>query len=114
MKGFNSWSLTVGRFWKAMDTYNQIELGNILKFCTGTSRIPLGGFRSLESNRGEKSKFCLQKVSYDSHRGVMGNLPRAHTCFNRLDLPRYPSYENLKQALDYIARNDIAGFGLDE
>ena len=53
-------------------------------------------------------------MSYDSSRGVMGNLPRAHTCFNRLDLPRYPSYENLKQALDYIAKNEIAGFGLDE
>lgn len=59
LKGFTSWSLTINRFWKAMETYNQVELANILKFCTGTSRLPLGGFRSLESNRGEKAKFCL-------------------------------------------------------
>jgi len=44
----------------------------------------------------------------------MNNLPKAHTCFNRLDLPRYPSYEDLKQALDFIAKNDIVGFGLEE
>ena len=69
----------------------------------------------MESHRGEKSKFCIQKVPYDSTKsGPMSNLPRAHTCFNRLDLPRYPSYNDLKQAMDYIAKNDIVGFGIEE
>lgn len=44
----------------------------------------------------------------------MSNLPKAHTCFNRLDLPDYPSYKYLKESLDYIAKNDIVGFGLEE
>jgi len=44
----------------------------------------------------------------------MDNLPRAHTCFNRLDLPRFPTYEQMKQALDYIANEEIIGFGMDE
>lgn len=44
----------------------------------------------------------------------MDNLPRAHTCFNRLDLPKYPSYNHLKTAVDFIADNDIVGFGLEE
>jgi E3 ubiquitin-protein ligase NEDD4 len=47
-------------------------------------------------------------------KGSMGNLPRAHTCFNRLDLPRYPTYGYLKEAMDYIAKNEIVGFGLEE
>ena len=34
--------------------------------------------------------------------------------FNRLDLPGYPTYGHLKEALDYIAKNEIRGFGLDE
>ena len=52
---------------------------------------------------------------YDAAKGgPMANLPRAHTCFNRLDLPRYPTYEDLKVALDYIAKNDIVGFGMEE
>ena len=58
-KGYGKWSQSVRRFWQAMETYNQAELANILQFCTGTSRLPLGGFRSLESNRGEKAKFCI-------------------------------------------------------
>jgi len=44
----------------------------------------------------------------------MGNLPKAHTCFNRLELPRYPTFEAMKQALDYLANNDIVGFGMEE
>ena len=44
----------------------------------------------------------------------MGNLPKAHTCFNRLDLPRYPTYNHLKEAMDYIAKNEIRGFGIEE
>lgn len=44
----------------------------------------------------------------------MGNIPKAHTCFNRLELPKYPDYKSLKVSLDYIAKNDIVGFGLDE
>lgn len=114
LKGYSKFSMTVSRFWKAMGTYSQVELARILQFCTGTSRLPLGGFKSLESHRGEKAKFSIQKVNYDGAKGVMSNLPKAHTCFNRLDLPRYPSYNDLKQALDFIAKNDIAGFGLEE
>jgi E3 ubiquitin-protein ligase NEDD4 len=54
-------------------------------------------------------------VTFDASKGgVMSNLPKAHTCFNRLDLPRYPSNEDLKVAMDFIAKNDIVGFGLEE
>lgn len=47
-------------------------------------------------------------------KGPMGNLPKAHTCFNRLELPKYPTYNHLKEALDFVAQNDIIGFGLEE
>ena len=86
----------------------------MLQFCTGTSRLPLGGFSELESQRGQKAPFCIQKVAYDNSKGANGNLPRAHTCFNRLDLPKYPCYNSMKQALDFIANNEILGFGMQE
>jgi E3 ubiquitin-protein ligase NEDD4 len=115
IKGYGAWSQTIKRFWKIMEGYTQQELSRILQFCTGTSRLPLGGFRSLESHRGEKARFCIQRVTFDATKGgVMSNLPKAHTCFNRLDLPRYSSYEDLKVAMDFIAKNDIVGFGLEE
>jgi len=53
-------------------------------------------------------------VNYIIFKGPMGNLPKAHTCFNRLELPSYPSYNHMKEAIDYIAKNDIVGFGLEE
>ena len=115
-RGFNNMvkSLTLHRFWQIMGGYNQEQLGRVLQFCTGTSRLPLGGFSELESQRGKKAKFCIQKVDYVSSKGERGNLPRAHTCFNRLDLPRYPCYNSMKRSLDYIANNDILGFGMEE
>jgi hypothetical protein len=35
-----------------METYNQEELARILQFCTGSNRLPLGGFADLESQSG--------------------------------------------------------------
>jgi len=54
LRGFSSYikSLTLYRFWQIMETYDQEQLGRILQFCTGTSRLPLGGFSELESQRG--------------------------------------------------------------
>ena len=37
-------------------------------------------------------------------------LPRSHTCFNRLDLPPYKNYEQLKEKLMY-AIEETEGFG---
>jgi E3 ubiquitin-protein ligase NEDD4 len=77
--------------------------------------VPLGGFSVLESSRGQKALFTLHKINYDNTRtGPMTNLPIAHTCFNRLDLPEYPDYDTLKIAIDYIAQNEILGFGAEE
>ena len=32
-------------FWDCLKTYNQEQLSRLLQFCTGTSRLPAGGFR---------------------------------------------------------------------
>ena len=53
-------------------------------------------------------------MEYEAAKGEQGNLPKAHTCFNRLDLPKYPDYDSMKRALDFIANNDILGFGIEE
>lgn len=41
------------------------------------------------------------------------NFIRAHTCFNRIDLPNYNSYEELKDAINFILKNEILGFGIE-
>jgi len=87
---------------------SQSQLSNLLVFVTGTSRLPIGGFISLKTLRGDSAKFTIESVKY-----VSGTLPRAHTCFNRLDLPIYQSKKELKKALLFVIENHSIGFGLD-
>ncbi|KAM4637878.1 NEDD4-like E3 ubiquitin-protein ligase WWP2 isoform 6-T11 [Amazona ochrocephala] len=90
-------------FWqvvKEMDNEKRIRL---LQFVTGTCRLPVGGFAELIGSNGPQ-KFCIDKVGKETW------LPRSHTCFNRLDLPPYKSYEQLKEKLLY-AVEETEGFG---
>ena len=79
-------------------------------FCTGSSRVPIGGFKSLESNRGQISKFEIVKIQY-----VPGakNFLRVHTCFNRLDLPEYPDKDSLNMAVKFALENQVLGYGIE-
>lgn len=75
----------------------------LLQFVTGTCRVPVGGFAELMGSNGPQ-KFCIEKVGKESW------LPRSHTCFNRLDLPPYKSYEQLVEKLTYaIEETDTFG-----
>ena len=49
-------------------------------------------------------RFCIEKVGKETW------LPRSHTCFNRLDLPPYRSYEQLVEKLT-LAIEETEGFG---
>jgi E3 ubiquitin-protein ligase HUWE1 len=62
--------------------------GLLLQFVTGTSRVPPEGFGGLKGINGP-TKFSIHKDFNSEH------LPKAHTCFNQLDLPEYPSKEML-------------------
>ena len=73
-------------FWDILKDLNQKELSNILLFSTGSGRVPLGGFAVLESNRGNISRFRIEMLPYE--KGCK-NFIKAHTCFNRIDIPLY-------------------------
>ncbi|CAF98802.1 unnamed protein product, partial [Tetraodon nigroviridis] len=81
---------------------NEVRL-RLMQFVTGTCRLPLGGFAELMGSNGPQ-KFCIEKVGKDTW------LPRSHTCFNRLDLPPYKSFEQLKEKL-LFAIEETEGFG---
>lgn len=49
-------------------------------------------------------RFCIEKVGKETW------LPRSHTCFNRIDLPPYRSYEQLVEKLT-LAIEETEGFG---
>ncbi|XP_039626187.1 E3 ubiquitin-protein ligase NEDD4a isoform X1 [Polypterus senegalus] len=93
-------------FWKTvllMDAEKRIRL---LQFVTGTSRVPMNGFAELYGSNGPQL-FTIEQW------GTPDKLPRAHTCFNRLDLPPYESFEDLREKL-HMAIENAQGFdGVD-
>ena len=97
-------------FWEILNDLSQKELSNLLLFSTGASRVPFGGFSCLESNRGNVAKFTIEYVPY--MRGK-NKFIKAHTCFNRLDIPNFEAKNDLKEAVKYISSNEIIGFGID-
>ena len=109
-KDYEDYDNVIVNFWDIISNLSQEDLSNFLLFCTGSSRVPIGGFKSLESNRGQISKFEIVKTEY--YEGKK-NFLRAHTCFNRLDLPNFPNKETLKEAVKFALENEVLGFGIE-
>ncbi|XP_023028955.1 suppressor of deltex [Leptinotarsa decemlineata] len=90
-------------FWQFVKQSDNEKRARLLQFVTGTCRVPVGGFAELMGSNGPQ-RFCIEKVGKESW------LPRSHTCFNRLDLPPYKSYEQLVEKLTYaIEETDTFG-----
>merc|ERR1719264_944974 len=90
-------------FWQFVRSMDHEKRSRLLQFVCGTCRVPVGGFAELMGSNGAQ-RFCIEKVGKDSW------LPRSHTCFNRLDLPPYKSYDQLSEKLTY-AIEETEGFG---
>ena len=106
---FSKSSTCVKWFWEEIFKLNQENLRRFLQFSTGSSRVPINGFQNLESNRGELAKYCLNSVPYNNNGN---NYIRAHTCFNRLDVPQFKKKEEVHDAIQFVLKN-ITGFGID-
>ncbi|KAG7125305.1 E3 ubiquitin-protein ligase TOM1-like like [Verticillium longisporum] len=93
-------------FWRAIRSFDKEELAKLLQFVTGTSKVPLNGFKELEGMNGV-SRFNIHRDYGNKER-----LPSSHTCFNQLDLPEYESYETLRSQLmkAITAGSDYFGF----
>nr|POE96490.1 e3 ubiquitin-protein ligase tom1-like [Quercus suber] len=80
-------------FWRAVRSFDKEEKAKLLQFVTGTSKVPLNGFKELEGMNGF--------ARFNIHRDFSSKekLPSSHTCFNQLDLPEYESYEHLRHQL---------------
>ncbi|GLH02563.1 E3 ubiquitin-protein ligase Nedd-4 [Gryllus bimaculatus] len=96
-------SKQVAWFWQFVRSADSEKRARLLQFVTGTCRVPVGGFAELMGSNGPQ-RFCIEKVGKDTW------LPRSHTCFNRLDLPPYKSYDQMVEKLNY-AIEETEGFG---
>uniref|UniRef100_A0A8C6LFH8 HECT-type E3 ubiquitin transferase n=1 Tax=Nothobranchius furzeri TaxID=105023 RepID=A0A8C6LFH8_NOTFU len=103
--GYHDGHIVMRWFWAAVERFTNEQRLRLLQFVTGTSSVPYEGFAALRGSNGLR-RFCIEKW------GKATSLPRAHTCFNRLDLPPYPSYTMLYDKL-LIAVEETSTFGLE-
>ncbi|KAG7402033.1 hypothetical protein PHYBOEH_007247 [Phytophthora boehmeriae] len=98
-------------FWIVVEGLAPEERARLLQFVTGTSRVPVEGFRGLMSSSGIIHEFTIQLMPRGKDKSDL--FPKAHTCFNRLDLPMYHSMEELETYLTMVSQMEVFGFGLE-
>ncbi|THV00829.1 HECT-domain-containing protein [Dendrothele bispora CBS 962.96] len=102
-RGYEKTDQVIEWFWQCIRSWPADRKSRLLQFTTGTSRVPVNGFKDLQGSDGPR-RFTIEKS------GDPQGLPRSHTCFNRLDLPPYTDYESLETKLLY-AIEETEGFG---
>ena len=112
--------MVLGNNWIAeLDRERKISLvlhGLVTNFYRGIQAFPFYlkridfEFRFLESNRGMSCPFCIENCKVDNK----NPFPKAHTCFNRLNLPLYQTKEIMANYLKTIVNNNLEGvYGMD-
>ncbi|ESO02744.1 hypothetical protein HELRODRAFT_112481 [Helobdella robusta] len=93
-------------FWTYVDQLTTEKRQALLKFVLGSHRIPLQGFKALQGSQGPRL-FTIHQVNISTN-----NLPRAHTCFNRIDIPAYESYDIFLEKMN-CAIEETEGFNFE-
>lgn len=93
-------------FWRVVLSFDNEMRARLLQFVTGTSRVPMNGFKELHGSNGPQL-FTIEMW------GDVSNYPRSHTCFNRLDLPAYLSYHDLREKLIKAIEGTVGFAGVD-
>ena len=81
---------TVVWFWQCMRDFKQEDARAVLSFFTGSSRVPVDGY--------EPPLNLTEGVDMDNDA-----LPKAHTCFNQIVLPKYSSMALMGRKLLFAA-----------
>ena len=78
-------------FWKCLEEFTAEERSMYLRFVWGRSRLPLTSKDFQMQHRVE--------IMHHAHPDIA--LPQSHTCFFSLEIPKYSTYEILKEKLKY-------------
>ncbi|RXG73425.1 E3 ubiquitin-protein ligase Nedd-4 [Armadillidium vulgare] len=89
-------------FWKVVLSFDNEMRARLLQFVTGTSRVPMNGFKELYGSNGPQL-FTIEEW------GDTKNYP----LLNRLDLPPYKSYHELRDKLIKAIEGTVGFAGVD-
>lgn len=90
----NDTPMVVDWFWEVIQGFTEDERARFLQFSTGSSRVPVQGFKGLTSYDGRICPFSLRPLPNQTR-----GFPKVHTCFNRVELPLYHSKAEMESAL---------------
>ena len=97
--GYTNLSKTFNDLITFMCSLDKKQRKQFLMFSTGSSRLPIGGFKSLSPKLTVVKKHCEEGNSPDDY------LPTVMTCQNYLKLPEYSSYNILENKI-LLAMNE--------
>ena len=109
-EGYQPTDMIIIHFWNIVRQLPQDKLSRLLQFSTGSTRVPVGGFKCLQSNRGNLAPFSISKIKYEEGKQ---NYIKARTCFNRINLPDFPDEAKLLEGINFVIENEILGFGIE-
>lgn len=71
-RGYTESDEVIKMFWSTIRSWDGEQKSRLLQFATGTSRIPVNGFKDLQGSDGPR-RFTIEKA------GESNNLPKSHT-----------------------------------
>ncbi|CAK9044127.1 E3 ubiquitin-protein ligase HACE1 (HECT domain and ankyrin repeat-containing E3 ubiquitin-protein ligase 1) (HECT-type E3 ubiquitin transferase HACE1) [Durusdinium trenchii] len=96
-------------FWDAVAAMSNRDRRLLLRFVTGQSSSPIGGFKHLKS-QDMSMPFTIVLKSKPEDRKLRTFYPTAATCSNLLQLPRYKSEADLKKYLAHVIQEEMMTF----
>ena len=73
-RGYTENDEVITHFWKCIRSWDAEQKSRLLQFATGTSRIPVNGFKDLQGSDGPR-RFTIEKA------GEPTQLPKSHTWY---------------------------------
>merc|ERR1712146_193155 len=84
LEGYENDDPMINWLFEILEDYDLERRCLFLMFGSGSGKVPIGGFANLAYG-----KFKIEKC------GDPNNCPIAHTCYNHIEMPEYPSKEEL-------------------
>ncbi|XP_021365731.1 E3 ubiquitin-protein ligase TRIP12-like isoform X1 [Mizuhopecten yessoensis] len=97
--GYTHDSRAVKFLFELLSSYDGVEQRKFLQFVTGSPRLPVGGFRSLNP------PLTVVRKTFEASENADNFLPSVMTCVNYLKLPDYSSVEVMREKL-YLATKE--------
>ncbi|KAF6033615.1 TRIP12 [Bugula neritina] len=95
--GYTMDSKALQNLFEILSSYDTEQQRKFLSFVTGSPRLPVGGFRSLNP------QLTIVRKAFSASENPDDFLPSVMTCVNYLKLPDYSSVDIMRSKLDTAA-----------